>query len=73
MLQSIKQIYRNKLGATDGEIGQVNDFYFDDKSWAVRYVVADTGTWLPGRQVLISPRAFGGRESPVRKPDPQTN
>jgi len=60
MLQSIKQIYRNKLGATDGEIGQVNDFYFDDKSWAVRYVVADTGTWLPGRQVLISPRAFGG-------------
>jgi sporulation protein YlmC with PRC-barrel domain len=60
MLQSIKQLYGNKLGATDGEIGHVNDFYFDDKSWAVRYVVADTGSWLPGRQVLISPRAFGG-------------
>ena len=60
MLQSIKQLYGNKLGATDGEIGHVNDFYFDDKSWAVRYVVADTGKWLPGRQVLISPRAFGG-------------
>lgn len=59
MLQSIKQLYGNKLGATDGEIGHVNDFYFDDKSWAVRYVVADTGSWLPGRQVLISPRAFG--------------
>jgi hypothetical protein len=59
MLQSIKQLYGNKLGATDGEIGQVNDFYFDDKSWTVRYVVADTGSWLPGRQVLISPRAFG--------------
>jgi sporulation protein YlmC with PRC-barrel domain len=59
MLQSIKQLYGNKLGAPDGEIGDVKDFYFDDKSWAVRYVVVDTGSWLSGRQVLISPRAFG--------------
>jgi hypothetical protein len=35
----------------------VKDFYFDDASWTVRYLVADTGTWLPGRQVLISPHA----------------
>src|ERR1700729_3565539 len=59
MLQSLKQLYGNKFGAFDGEIGQVKDFYFDDQNWAVRYVVADTGSWLPGRQVLISPRAFG--------------
>jgi hypothetical protein len=59
MLQSLKKVYGDKLGATDGEIGQVKDFYFDDQSWAVRYVVADTGSWLPGRQVLISPHAFG--------------
>ena len=59
MLQSIKQLYGNKLGASDGEIGQVKDCYFDDRNWAVRYVVADTGSWLPGRQVLISPHAFG--------------
>lgn len=59
MSQSIKQLYGNHLGASDGEIGRVKDFYFDDQSWAVRYVVADTGSWLPGRQVLISPRAFG--------------
>ena len=58
MLQSIKQLYGNKLGASDGEIGHVKDFYFDDRNWAVRYVVADTGSWLPGRQVLISPHAF---------------
>ena len=37
----------------------VKDFYFDDQNWAVRYLVADTGSWLPGRQVLISPHAFG--------------
>ena len=59
MLQSIKQLYGEKLGASDGEIGHVKDFYFDDQRWAVRYVVADTGSWLPGRRVLISPHAFG--------------
>jgi len=59
MLRSIKQLYGDKLGASDGEIGQVKDFYFDDQNWAVRYVVADTGSWLPGRQVLISPHSLG--------------
>jgi hypothetical protein len=59
MLQSIKQLHGDKLGALDGEIGHVKDFYFDDKSWAIRYLVADTGTWFPGRQVLLSPHAIG--------------
>ena len=54
MWRSIKQLSGDKLGALDGEIGHVKDFYFDDRSWAVRYVVADTGSWLTGRQVLIS-------------------
>jgi hypothetical protein len=57
MLQSINQLYGNKLGALDGEIGHVNDFYFDDQNWTVRYLVADTGSWMPGRLVLISPHA----------------
>jgi hypothetical protein len=59
MLQSIKHLYGSKLGAADGDIGHVKDFYFDDLNWAIRYVVADTGTWLPGRRVLLSPHAFG--------------
>jgi len=59
MLQTIKSYYGKKLQASDGEIGHVLDFYFDDQTWAVRYVVADTGSWLSGRQVLLSPRAFG--------------
>ena len=59
MLRSIKQLYGNKLGASDGEIGHVKDFYFDDRNWAIRYLVADTGTWLPGRQVLLSPYSLG--------------
>jgi sporulation protein YlmC with PRC-barrel domain len=59
MLRSIKQFYGKKLGASDGDIGHVKNFYFNDQQWAVRYVVADTGSWLTGRLVLISPHAFG--------------
>src|ERR1700686_3780947 len=43
------------IRATDGEIGTVDQFYFDDDSWAIRYLTVDTGGWLGGRQVLISP------------------
>jgi len=48
-----------KLESLDGEIGTVKEFYFDDLHWTIRYLVADTGNWLPGRQVLISPYALG--------------
>ena len=59
MLRSVKKLIGDKLGASDGEIGHVKDFYFNDQDWAVRYLVADTGSWLPGRQVLISPHSLG--------------
>ena len=59
MFQSIKQFYNETLHALDGEIGHVNDFYFDDQNWAVRYVVVDTGSWISGRMVLLAPHAFG--------------
>jgi hypothetical protein len=58
MINSVKHLYGEKLSAADGDIGQVKDFYFDDQSWVVRYLVADTGSWLSGRQVLISAHAF---------------
>jgi len=43
------------IRATDGELGTVDDFYFDDETWAIRYLTVDTGGWLGGRRVLISP------------------
>ena len=66
MLRSIKQLYGNKLGASDGDLGQVKDFYFDDQNWAIRYLVADTGTWLPERQVLLSPHSLGRLDQAVK-------
>jgi len=43
------------IRATDGEIGTVDQFYFDDEAWVIRYLTVETGGWLGGRQVLISP------------------
>jgi hypothetical protein len=45
------------IQATDGTIGKVEDLYFDDENWAIRYLIVDTGNWLEGRQVLISPHS----------------
>jgi len=58
MLQNTQELYGKKLAALDGDIGHVKDFYFDDHAWVVRYVVVDTGAWLTGRLVLLSPHAF---------------
>lgn len=58
--RSAKSLSGYALLATDGEIGRVSDFYFDDAAWTVRYLVIDTGSWLSGRSVLISPAALAG-------------
>jgi hypothetical protein len=62
MLRSVNEIVGYGLHARDGEIGRCKDFLWDDLKWAVRYMVADTGKWLPGRQVLVSPISLGRAE-----------
>ena len=57
MLRSMKELENCSVQATDGTVGQVKDFYFDDQAWVIRYLVADTGSWLAHRMVLISPIA----------------
>lgn len=58
-LRRLKQLQRYTLLAIDGEIGKVEEIYFDDSNWCVRYLVVNTGGWLMGRRVLISPVAVG--------------
>ena len=55
MLRNMKALEDYAIGATDGTVGQVKDFFFDDQAWVIRYLVVDTGTWLTNRSVLISP------------------
>jgi hypothetical protein len=47
-----------EIKATDGLIGMVSDFLFDDTTWALKWLVVDTGTWLIERKVLIHPSAI---------------
>jgi uncharacterized protein YrrD len=48
----------NSPRALDGDIGSIRDLFFEDSGWEVRYLVVDTGNWLPGRKVLLSPSAL---------------
>ena len=58
MKHKVKNLTGFTIGATDGEIGKVIEFYFDDETWTVRYLIIKTGGWLSGRQVLIAPQAI---------------
>lgn len=60
-MESLKDLKGFTIQATDGEIGKLDDFYFDDDEWAVRYLVVDTGGWLTGRKVLLSPESISGQ------------
>jgi len=58
MQRAINHLMGNNMGATDGEIGKVEDFYFDDETWTIRYLIVNTGSWLFGRKVLISSKSL---------------
>lgn len=58
MLRSMHDLQGFTIGATDGDIGRVEAFYFDDTSFTVRHLVVDTSGWLTDRKVLISPMAL---------------
>lgn len=57
-LRSCDEIIGYEILATDGSIGEVDDFVFDDESWAIRSVVVDTRKWLPGKHVLVAPASI---------------
>lgn len=63
MLHHASALRQCDILAADGPIGNVHDLYFDDRFWTLRYIVVDTGKWLPGRKVLIAPEAVRGLEA----------
>ena len=67
MKRSLNDLVGYTIHASDGDIGTISEFYFDDLSWNIRYVIVETGGWLLGRKVLISPFALGKPDYESRK------
>ncbi len=62
MLRSLKDLKGYQVSATDGDLGSVVDFLFDDQRWVIRHLVVETGGFLAGHGVLISPISFRNAE-----------
>lgn len=67
MIRNLKDLSGYTVLATDGEIGQVFDFQFDDNRWVVRYVVVELNDLAPGRRVLLSPFALGNADDEAER------
>jgi hypothetical protein len=67
MLRNASGIKGYAIAASDGQLGTVDDFLFDDSSWLVRWLVVDTGNWLPGRKVLLPAFVLGHLDSTKRE------
>jgi hypothetical protein len=64
MLTNASAVHGYAILASDGRIGTISDFLFDDASWSVRWLIVETGNWLSGRKVLLPPTVLG-------HPDPE--
>jgi sporulation protein YlmC with PRC-barrel domain len=59
MLWNASKVNGYAISASNGRLGTVSDFLFDDASWSIRWLVVDTGKWLSGRKVLLPASALG--------------
>ncbi len=66
MLTNASAINGYAIAASDGRLGTISDFLFDDAGWSVRWLVVDTGNWLSGRKVLL-PSSVLGHPDPKRQ------
>jgi sporulation protein YlmC with PRC-barrel domain len=64
MLHKVKDLQGDSILAEDGEVGSVDDLYFDDEGWDIRYLVVNARRWIPGRKYLVSPIAID-RDQPL--------
>ena len=59
MLFAVSGLIGCSVEASDGEVGAVKDFLFDDQTWKIRWMTVEAGDWLPGRRrVFIHPSAI---------------
>jgi uncharacterized protein YrrD len=53
-LRKVEEVIGCRIEGTDDELGKVQDFIVDDATWAVRYIVVDTGNWWSGKSVILA-------------------
>jgi len=53
-LKSTEEITGYSTYATDGRIGKVYDYIFDDITWKIKFFVIDTGIRFANRKVLLA-------------------
>ena len=66
MLWDASAINGYAVEASDGRLGTVSDLLFEDVGWIIRWLVVDTGNWLPGRRVLLPLSALGHPDQTLR-------
>ncbi len=72
MLFAVSGLEGAQVEASDGEVGVVKDFLFDDQTWKIRWMAVEAGPWLAGRRrVFIHPSAIAPLTLPptVQSPD----
>lgn len=65
MLVKLHDLLDYQIAGQDGSLGAPRDIYFDDTSWCIRYFVVDTGSWLPGRKVLLAMQSVAGIDTAI--------
>jgi hypothetical protein len=55
-LGSAREVMGYRVQAVEGLAGRIDDFIVSSESWDIRYIVADTGGWLPGKKVQFAPQ-----------------
>lgn len=67
MLWDASAINGYAIEASDGRLGTVSDMLFEDTGWVIQWLVVDTGSWLPGRKVLLPLSALGQPDRVLRR------
>jgi len=52
-LRSLKEVTGYRVPGDDGDLGHIVDFIAEEQTWTIRYLVMETGAWLPGKKVLL--------------------
>jgi hypothetical protein len=55
----------HEVMATDGPVGTIEDFVFDDSNWAIRHAVVAARKWLYSRQVLLPAESMASSAGPT--------